>query len=395
MKERKMSILLILLASLVIFAGLFFSVFGFMVVRNGTATAFETLGRFSYLAIELAGYCFDANDYIIVGQGRKSMGDGGMIRIFGLVFYIRGLMKPILYRDKSEDDGFGSGYSVFLNQMQEELVLAKAETASPENVALDIKYVVKWRIANPYLYLYMAPKDAKKQIINKLHAVVRAWVKSGTENHAQSAKGDGVQFWKDLVSIGCEAIFDEVESQWGLEIIKDSIIVTDIGYDADYQEALKAESQVKLQAKAELMKQKIGAMSFAAQTSGTEITMISKWIGIPVKRLQQELRSAIKADSKNGFEKWLKKYPIVRKNWNLIQQKQLGVRPNLFGNADGSPMDPLTTALATLISLAKSSSAGPTGTSPTNPGGKGDKGQGGRQGGRRKNPPSPPAPGML
>ena len=222
-----------------------------LIVREGKAVSFEFLGKYVMTCFNLRGHMFDRNGFIIPGNGFNTFGKCWLIfRTGGLVFYAKYFVRPVPYREKSEDDGFGDGYSLHLNEMQEELELVNAETTEKDDnaIALDIDYVVKWRIANPYLYLYMAPKDAKKQMINKLHGVQRAWVKSGNETHAQSAKGNGVRSWEELVALGCQSIFDDAKADWGLEIMENSIIVTDVGYDEDYQKALKSKKEETLKA---------------------------------------------------------------------------------------------------------------------------------------------------
>lgn len=398
-------------AVLIVLSVLALSFVGCVTVRNATATAFEALGRFVYCAMELTGHHFDPNGFVekdaIPGIGPNIFGSGSMLifRIFGWVFYLKPFVRPVPYRDKSDDDGFGEGFAVRLNEIQQELSLVKAETAAPENIALNVSYVAVMRIVNPYLYLYIAPKDAKKQIISRIDAALRGWVRSGTDEHAQTAKGNGQALWAELTAttptqqnpnpLNCWPVFNRIETDWGVEILEESIIVKDIDYDAEYQAALKAEQQAKLQAKAELMRQRIGAMSFAAQTSGTEISMISNWIGVPVKTLRKELQDAIAADHNNGFETWLKKYPVATKNWNLIQQRVLGVRPVLFGNADGTALDPILASLAALANLIKGGGSAPSvpqsppGASGSNPiegfgaGGAGNQ-RSAKKGGKRK-----------
>lgn len=320
-----------------------------VVVKEGNYVSFLYLGRHSFRAFELTGYCFDTLGFIAPGVGPNSLGECWCIWKFGgWVFYLKWLVVPVQYRDKNEDDGFGDGVYVHLNEMQQELALDKEETAPPENVALDVKYIMVIRIVNPYLYLFMAPKDAKQQIANSIDAIMRGWVRAGNEKHAQDAKGNGPKLWIELVNnvgpdaLNCQPIFDKRRNEWGVEILKDSIVVSNINYDKEYQDALKAKSQQELQ-----------AIAFAASTSGAEISMISKWTGKGIADLQAEVQTAIVADPEHGFENWLKKYPIVQKNWNLIQQKQLGVRPTLFGNADGSALDPLTATLAALFTVAR------------------------------------------
>ena len=229
----------------------------FVTVREGEAVSFEFLGRYVMTCFNFMGYCANGQGYIVQAPGPDTFGSHALImRLGGLVFYIRFFVRPVPYRERSENDGFGNGYNVHLNEMQEELSLQKAETTEQGDnaIALDVKYVVKWRIANPRLYLYVAPKDAKKQIVNRLHGIVRAWVKAGSESHAQSAKGNGVGLWNELVNptgINASSIFNDMLDRWGFEIAVNSIVVTDIGYDPEYQAALKSKRQQELLAEGE------------------------------------------------------------------------------------------------------------------------------------------------
>ena len=70
---------------------------------------------------------------------------------------------------------------------------------------------------------------------------------------------------------------------------------------------------------------------------------------------------------------------VLRAN-QVVAQRALGVKPNLFGNADGSALEPVTATLASLISLAKGTVTTPSTQPPTS-------GQGGNPGGGAPLPP--------
>ena len=59
-------------------------------------------------------------------------------------------------------------------------------------------------------------------------------------------------------------VFDRVRSDWGLEIRPNSLVVEDVGYDPEYQAALKAESEAEFKANPkQLIKQKENQMASA------------------------------------------------------------------------------------------------------------------------------------
>jgi len=324
---------------------------GVIVVKEGTYTAFTRLGGFVYGAMEFKDFYLESNGAVTKGSGLNYVGGCPFIfRIWGLIFYIKGLVRPVPYLERNDDDGFGSGFSVFLNEIQLEIFVSAQETK--DKVPLDVPFISVVKVVDPYLYLFVSPKDARKQIENRLDTILRGWIANHEDEYVQTAKGNGKQFWDDILALGYQSDIDEIR-KWGFEVVVNNTTVKDIRYDEEFQNALKAEKQQKLQAEANLAQQRIDSTTFAAKTTGRAIAMISEWVGIPVPKLQEELRAAISQDPEHGFENWLKKYPIVIQNWNLIQQEVLGVRPILFGNADSSPLDSITATLASLVSLGK------------------------------------------
>jgi len=285
-------------------------------------------------------------------------------RFGGLVVYLNFFVKP-------------QGV-VPLGVKQVSFTLADVETTEEDgsHVALGLDFMFKQRNVGPYLRQFNVEPgiEVDGEIKKRVTTGVRGWVYSKKVAEVQAAKGNGEEMWKDLtdpsrppLNLNCLPVFDEIRNQWGVEIVPNSISVGDVRLPQQIQDAQRAKFQAELEAQAELLRQEIGANTFAAQTSGAEVAMLSKWTGRPVAELQKEVKDAVATDAEHGLENWLKKYPMVAKNWALIQNKQLGVRPNLYGNADGSSMDQLMVALMSLISLAK---------------GGGDSGGGGDYGGQ-------------
>ena len=157
-----------------------------------------------------------------------------------------------------------------------------------------------------------------------------------------------------------EGIIDELRNRHGIHII--AIECVDISPDPSYREDTLKRWRAEREAEANLRRQEVEAKAFAAQTAGAELEMIASMSGIPAEDLQRAiqegLEEAVSADPEHGLENWMKAHP---KYWDLIQKKLLGVRPVLFGNADGSKLDPLTAAIASLISLAKGAGTGVVG----------------------------------
>jgi hypothetical protein len=249
-------------------------------VQEATAVAFKYLGRFVYCAMEFTGHSFDLDGSIVTGCGPNSYGSCWCIwRWGGWVFYIYPLVKPTNYTEQNNADGFGEGICVHLGDITPEPFVAEAETASPDNVGLNIKFVSTMRVVSPYRWLFPSPKDVNAQVVKRQDSVLRAWVRSGDQNHAQAARGNGVQLWSDLVTLNCKPVFDKIESDWGLKILENSIIVEDVGYDPTYQDALKAKSQAKLQVEASV-----------EETAGRIRLSVATELGLTVDELKEKLK---------------------------------------------------------------------------------------------------------
>ena len=340
----------------------------FVTVHEATAVAFKYLGRFVYCAMEFSGHSFDANGSIVSVPGPNGYGSCWCIgRWGGWVFYLRPFVQPAEYSDYNDPDNFGDGVYVRLGDRTSEPYTAVAETADPENVGLNMQFVTTMRVVNPYRYLFVSPKDAKQQVINRQEAVLRAWVKSGDQKHAQAARGNGVHLWNSLLALGCGPIFDEIKNDWGLEIIPGKIVVKDVGFDPEYQAALKAQSQANLVAKAE-----------AARVSAID-TAMDQWVRVNAKKMGKKLKDALvdlKADG--SYDRQYRTY----KDLILAGGGNLNVDRIEVGAPDGTQLSGNLGPIGALTALFGGRGGGR--------GGQGDRG--GRRQGREL---PPPPPGMI
>lgn len=240
-----------------------------IVVQEATAVAFKYLGKFVYVAMEWQGHHFAPNGSIVPDDNpdQHAVNYHGCCwciwRWGGWVFYLSPLVRPARYIDMNEADVFGDGIYVKLNDITPEPNIASAETTETDeaSVPLDIKFVCTMRVVNPYKWLFVSPKNATAQVTKRLDSILRAWVKSGSEKHAQSVKGNGEALWAELIqtvdadhpnALNAWPTIKKIEDDWGLIIIPESIIAQDIGYEASYQQAMQAKSKADLLADGEV-----------------------------------------------------------------------------------------------------------------------------------------------
>lgn len=270
-----------------------------VVVREATAVAFKYLGRFVYCAMEFRGHSFDADGSVVATSGPNYYGSCWCIwRFKGLVLYPRLLVEPAWYNDYNDFDGFGTGAHVYLSDITPQPYISEAETAPPENVPLNVQFVSTMRVINPYKWLFRSPWDVNNQVVRRQDSVLRAWVRSGDQDHAQAARGNGEKLWSDLIALGCKPVFDAVEIEWGLRVLEKTIVVEDIGYDSEYQAALKAKSQEKLQAEGQ-----------AAKIQAID-TAMGQWVKDQARKMGLKLPEAIKALKADGS--WQKQFQTYR-----------------------------------------------------------------------------------
>jgi len=338
-----MNFLITVLVVLLVIVAIAFSFVRFVVVQEAKAVAFKFLGRFAYLAMEFKDYHFDSDGNIQTGPGSNNWGSCRCIwRIGGLVIYIHPLVKPANYAEQNNPDRFGEGIYVHLGDITPEPFVETAETAPPENIGLNVKFVSTMRVVNPYRWLFPSPKDVNAQVVKRQNSALRAWVGSGDQKHVQQAKGNGVQLWSELVqpvddehpnALNCKPTFDKIENEWGLKILENSIIVEDVGYDPEYQKALKAKDQAKLQADASVEETAGRVLRSVARMSGVNVDDPDELKGF-MKKLSDkpELRGkpALQGGYKEAFE--------YAEDQTKRDRAGGGLQDFRMGSADGTPL---------------------------------------------------------
>jgi len=92
-----------------------------LIVREGKVVSFEFLGEFAASVLRFTNYHFDAYGSVIDGPGPTTFRGSWLVWPVGggLVFYVWPLVRPVPHRERNDNDGFGEGYDVHLNEMQE------------------------------------------------------------------------------------------------------------------------------------------------------------------------------------------------------------------------------------------------------------------------------------
>jgi len=334
-------------------------------VNEGTGTAFKFLGKYSCSIMSLKDSHFGPAEFIEAGTGSSSTGTCWCVwRIGGWVFYISWFAEPTNYTDQNNKDGFGEGYSVFLNQIQRDFTLTKAETKKGEEIPLNLKAAFKMRVVNIYLFLFIAPKDVIAKVIEVMEAITRAWIKGYGYNEVQEVSSNGGKMWKEFGD-DIKASIKKIQEDWGIEVLEESISIMDVGLLEEDQKSFAERKRQKLKTAAGAQEILGGMLENEALSMGLEGDLAKLTTGGDEAR--KELEKTPKGRKKLEA--------MVAKANQVVAQRALGIKPNLFGNADGTSLDSVTGTLAALISLAKGGAAPDNQPSagPNNPGDKGGK----------------------
>lgn len=247
---------------------LLFLVVHFRKVQEGSVIIFKYMGGFACCVMQFTNYGFDHNGCIEYDRNNDSQTFGKcwcIKRIRGWVFYLWPFATPAV--------------QFKLHNIVLDLFLEKAETVKPESVALNVRCVAIIKIINPRLFAFVAPPDALKQAAKRIEAILRGWVGSGGQDQVQSAKGNGAKLWKDLEQLGCMPVLEQLLKMWGVEVVRESIVVHDVGYDPEYQYALKAQSEAKLRIAAVI-----------EETSMRVLRAVADYAGLSIEELQEKLK---------------------------------------------------------------------------------------------------------
>ena len=240
------------------------------------------------------------------------------------------------------------------------------EVVDKDMVPVEISLALQAMIVNPRKALFDT-KDWFNTFISLIDPAVRDYVNTRAYRVIIADKGNNLG--KDVMdALRVSGVVAKLKDVYGIDLL--GVECKGIKLEGKYQDEQTQQWGAEREAEANLARQEIESSAFAKQTALAELKMLAMTVGMKPEELQAKLKTsmdaAILADPVNGLQKWM---DGQKKYWTLIQQKQLGARPNLFGNMDGSPMDPIMGALTSLIALAKggSASSGTTGGAATPP----------------------------
>ena len=372
-------------------------------IQNGTAVIFTSeLDGGTYVGLEMIGFSLDSNCFIIKTpagcQDQKEFGKCRLMVRFGrLVLYIKRFVKFVV--------------EIPLKQIQLDMFLKQAETAAPDNLGLNVKFVALAEPTNPYLVYYKAPANVALEANKRSDGSLRGWVKSGNDEHVQKAKGNGVALWDELVhpdKLNCLSVFEKMETDWGYRIIPESIIVADVMYDERTQNALDEKRQNELEGEAEirkmelqvkiaeqkgkaevakqeqeLLRQRLAAQGTAQELFGPVVAVMASLRHMTVEEFEKELKTD------KGLRAELDQY--VKDLYSELQKFKTGAVKEYRGLEGGGIFSAILARFLEGGSLGGGSGSGGGGPSVGTSGGGGSPSSGaGGSSGRGKTSPLPP-----
>lgn len=331
-------------------------------IEEGKAVNFKCLGLFLCTIMTFEDRHFVANGFIVDGEGPKRWGKWWSVflvwRIGGTVFYVRPFARPMRYEDYNDPDQFGQGVFVNLNDITSDLLVPQAETL--DGVPVNVKFTETEKVVNPYLRMVRSPRNVRAKVIKREQAGLRAWVYKGNESHTQRARGNGDLLWEELHEcppqhpngLNCGPVFQYFRENWGIEVVKGGILVEDVGYDNEYQEAKKSKQQQTLLAEGKV-----------AQVAAIDKAM-DQWVAKQAGDLGLSVKTTLKRLKEDGS--WQRQRDAYMAQILAPQADVL-----LVGNPDGTPMSGDLGPLAAVAALFGNRGRNPKGKNPSNPGGKG------------------------
>src|SRR5581483_7706877 len=192
----------------------------------------------------------------------------------------------------------------------------------------------KMVVVRPYEFLYRSPKDVIVQTVKIMEGVGRGWVRASTYEEIQAVKTNGGGIGNKLGQDSRDAIAT-IKRDWGVEIPLNSILLMDVGLLNEDQDAFAAKKRQRL------------------LTSATAQQIMGVMLENEALSLGLNDGAAARSKLEETTEGKAKLATLLERAQLAASQKFLGVKPNLFGNADGTKLDPITATAAALISLAR------------------------------------------
>ena len=154
-------------------------------------------------------------------------------------------------------------------------------------------------------------------------------------------KGNGERLWKELVeepanpenpapddpALNCGPTIKKMKKDWGLEIVENSIMAQDIGYDPDYQQAMQAKSKADLIADGDVQ-----------ATAGRVIKTVAESAGLTVEQLKIKLSGDPTLRGKSATEGGFKEAFSFAED--IVKRDRAGDLTDLrIGSVDGTPIN--------------------------------------------------------
>ena len=311
-------------------------------VKEARGAAFEFLGQYWCTVISLKNSHWQrvqvpggqVADRIVPGRrGRRITRRNLFIFcFFGIVLYNRWFVKPAVYEEhNTKGDRFGAGKRVFLNQVQLKFALKKSETKHGEETPLDLVIAFNARMVDVYQCLYIAPEDVVAMVIEKMIGISRGFIGAHNYQEIQEIKSNGGR-----IVLGADAMqtINTMIRDWGIEVMIDSILILDVGLQDEDQKARAAK-----------VRQQLLAAATASEVLGAMLENEALSMGLADA-------SAARAALQTTEEGKRRLTAITDRANQVVTQKTLGARLNLFGNADGTSLDSVAATIASLITLA-------------------------------------------
>lgn len=275
----------------------------FTIVREGTARAVMTLGKFSKIIFQWENHWMD-EEWKILREGEKSDHKKKMagLRIWGGL-YLYGIW-PIhrihRYKHRWTDIRIRETGKMDLEFHEEELdhVLLKpavyaiqlfaVETAPPERIPVDVLVLITLRIENPFLFLFVAPPTPIEDVLARISASIRVIITGCSLDDLLRLKGESLwtegkkeenQKKKKPLLKGTKVIEDTLE-KWGMKLADRGIEIKEINLPPEYQKAAAMQRKLEFVAAAR-----------SAETVGTVIEMMARVRGKKIEDIQKEIEA--------------------------------------------------------------------------------------------------------
>ncbi|MFH1180828.1 MAG: SPFH domain-containing protein, partial [bacterium] len=283
----------------IVLIALFFLLFRFTIVSEGTAKAITRFGACKKIVVAWEKHELDDDAEVRVSPRGEKHFFGGL-RFVG----IWPLDRVFNYKFRWQDLQLVAGKEVV--QFHEEILdyifvrpdvyftqIAGAETAPPERYALDVKFLVTIRVGNPRRALFVAPSNWLENVMARLNARFTGWI--GTKTFDEILKN-----YKDPGAVWAEFCFDPLiemlRDEWGVQVEDNGIQIKEVIPPKEIQDALASQKRQEAEVAGRVAEAAGIAIQAEAQSRGITTEEIKKILSSssPDVKLQADIAEYIK-----------------------------------------------------------------------------------------------------